>query len=120
MNVGCTYFSIRIDLEDEEDYTERDREAILESYGIDTNVFISIHFITRTFDLEWLKLLEVIEKILNMNDFDLILEDDSSYPLFKRIKGSLLISNDLDEYRSWYMTKENLALLNYPYEEGNL
>jgi len=52
-----------------------------------------------------------------MNDRDLILEDDSSYPLLKRIKGSLLINSKLDEYRTWYMTKENLALLNYPYEE---
>ncbi|GIO86747.1 hypothetical protein J25TS5_36790 [Paenibacillus faecis] len=26
-------------------------------------------------------------------------------------------NSNLDEYRIWYMTKENLALLNYPYEE---
>ncbi|WP_233277474.1 hypothetical protein [Paenibacillus durus] len=117
VSVGCTYFSMSINLDDEDDYTERYRKANLEAYGVDTNVFISIQFITRTFDLGWLKLLGIIGKILNMNDRDLILEDDSTYPLLKRIKGSLLINSNLDEYRTWYMTKENLALLNYPYEE---
>ncbi|MGG4346202.1 hypothetical protein [Paenibacillus lautus] len=117
VSVGCTYFSMSINLDDEDDYIERYRKANLEAYGVDTNVFISIQFITRTFDLGWVKLLEIIGKILNMNDRDLILEDDSTYPLLKRIKGSLLINSNLDEYRTWYMTKENLELLNYPYQE---
>ncbi|MCG7376193.1 hypothetical protein MH215_04260 [Paenibacillus sp. ACRSA] len=117
VSVGCTYFSMSINLDDDEDYTERYRKANFEAYGVDTNVFISIQFITNTFDIGWIKILEMIGKILNMNDRDLILEDDSSYPLLKRIKGSLLINSKLDEYRTWYMTKENLALLNYPYEE---
>ncbi|WP_438496250.1 hypothetical protein [Paenibacillus sp. IHBB 3054] len=120
VSVDCTYFSMSINLDDEDDYSERYRKANLEAYGVDTNVFISIQFITRTFDIGWLKLLEIIGKILIMNDGDLILEDDSTYPLLKRIKGSLLINSNLDEYRTWYMTKENLALLNHPYEEDFL
>jgi len=116
VSVGCTYFSMSSDLDDDEDYTERYRKAILEAYGVDTNVFISIQFISRTFDIGWLKLLEVIGKILNLNNLDLIIDDHTSYPLFKRIKGRLIINSNLD-YRTWYLTKENLALLNYPYEE---
>ncbi|MNN80272.1 hypothetical protein D3C81_1969890 [compost metagenome] len=92
--------------------------ANLEAYGVNTDVFISIQFITRTFDIGWLKLLEVIGKLLRLNDQDLVVEDDSTYPLLKRIKGSLFINSNLDEYRTWYMTTENLALLEYPYEEG--
>ncbi|MDP1509366.1 hypothetical protein L8C07_01010 [Paenibacillus sp. CMAA1739] len=52
-----------------------------------------------------------------MNDQDLVVEDDSSYPLLKRIKGRLFINNNLDEYQTRYITKENLELLNYPYLE---
>ncbi|ANY67390.1 hypothetical protein BBD42_13570 [Paenibacillus sp. BIHB 4019] len=117
VSISCTYFSLSIDLDDEEEYLERFREMNLEAYGVDTNVLVNIQFITRTFDIGWLKLLEMIGKLLNINDRDLILEDDSTYPLLKRIKGSLLINSNLDEYRTWYMTKEKLALLNKPYLE---
>ncbi|WP_438496263.1 hypothetical protein [Paenibacillus sp. IHBB 3054] len=117
VSISCTYFSLGIDLDEEEEYLERFREMNLEAYGVDTNVLVNIQFITRTFDIGWLKLLKIIGKILIMNDGDLILEDDSTYPLLKRIKGSLLINSNLDDYRTWYMTKENLGLLNYPYEE---
>lgn len=117
INVGCTYFSMSINLDDEEDYIEGYREAILEAYGVDTNIFISIQFKTRTFAIGWVKLLEVIGKLLRLNDQDLVLEDDAPDSLLKRIKGSLLIKGNLDEYQTWLMSKENLALLNYPYEE---
>lgn len=119
VSVGCTYFSMSIDLDDD-DYTERYRKANIEAYGVDTNVFISIQFITRTFDIGWKKLLEVIGRLLQLNSQDLVVEDDSTYPLLKRVKGGLLINSKLDEYRIWYMTRENLALLNYPYEKGIL
>jgi len=117
VSISCTYFSISINLDEEEEYLERFREMNLEAYGVDTNILVNIQFITNTFEIGWIKLLEIIGKLLDMNDRDLILEDDSTYPLLKRIKGSLLINSKLDDYRTWYMTKENLALLNYPYEE---
>ncbi|MEK5028237.1 hypothetical protein [Paenibacillus sp. FSL M7-1046] len=117
LSIGCTYFSISINLDDEEEYTERYRKLNLETYGVNTNVNISIQFISRTFDIGWLKFLEFIGKLLRLNEQDLVVEDDSSNPLLKRIKGSLFINNNLDEHRIWYMTKENLELLNYPYEE---
>ncbi|WP_342426802.1 hypothetical protein [Paenibacillus sp. FSL L8-0158] len=117
VSISCTYFSISINLDDEDDYLERFREMNLEDHGVDTNVLISIQFISRTFDIGWLKLLEVIGKLLRLNDQDLVVEDDSSYPLLKRIKGRLFINNNLDEYQTRYITKENLELLNYPYLE---
>lgn len=119
VSIGCPYFSMSINLDDEVDYTERYRKANLESYGVDTNVFISIQFITRTFDIGWLKLLEKIGKLLQLNNLDLVVEDHTTYPLLKRVKGHLIINSNLD-YRTWYMTKENLALLNHPYEEDFL
>ncbi|WP_348620287.1 hypothetical protein [Paenibacillus polymyxa] len=115
--ISCTYFSISINLDDEDDYLERFREMNLEDHGVDTNVLISIQFVSRTFDIGWLKLLEVIGKLLRLNDQDLVVEDDSSYPLLKRIKVRLFINNNLDEYQTRYITKENLELLNYPYLE---
>ncbi|MBT2762671.1 hypothetical protein [Paenibacillus sp. ISL-20] len=117
VSVGCTYFSMSSNLDYEDEYIERFREMNLEDHGVDTNVRISIQFIARTFDLGWLKLLEVIGKLLQLNDNDLVVEDDTSYPLIKRIKGRLQINNHSDEYQANYLTKENLALLNYPYEE---
>ncbi|WP_245700202.1 hypothetical protein [Paenibacillus glacialis] len=72
-----------------------------------------------TFDIGWLKLLEVIEKLLRLNNLDLVVEDHTTYPLLKRVNGRLIINSNLD-YRAWYLTKENLALLNYPYEEDFL
>lgn len=116
VSVGCTYFSMSINLDDDEDYTERYRKANLEAYGIDTNVFINIQFKTHTIEIGWLKLLEVVGKLLNLNKLDLVVEDQTACPLFKRTKGRLIINSNLD-YRAWYVTKENLALLNYPYEE---
>lgn len=106
-----------IDLDAEEDYIEYFREMNREAYGVNTNVLISIQFISSTFEIGWVKLLEVIGKILRLNDQDLVLEDDSPDSLLKRIKGSLLIKGNLDEYQTWLMSKENLSLLNYPYEE---
>uniref|UniRef100_A0AAE9L946 Uncharacterized protein n=1 Tax=Paenibacillus polymyxa TaxID=1406 RepID=A0AAE9L946_PAEPO len=117
VSISCTYFSISINLDDEDDYLERFREMNLEDHGVDTNVLISIQFVSRTFDIGWLKILEVIGKLLRLNDQDLVVEDDSSYPLLKRIKGRLFINNNLDEYQTRYITKENLELLNYPYLE---
>ncbi|OAB37795.1 hypothetical protein [Paenibacillus glacialis] len=117
VSINFTYFSIKIDLDDEDDYIERFREMNLEDHGVDTNVSISIQFITRTFDIGWLKLLEVIGKLLRLNDQDLVVEDDTSYPLLKRIKGCLFINNNLDRFQTECMTKENLELLNYPYLE---
>ncbi|SFF33349.1 hypothetical protein SAMN04487969_1274 [Paenibacillus algorifonticola] len=119
VRIGCTYFSMSINLEDEDDYIERYRKANFEAYGVDTNVFISIQFISRTFDIGWLKMLEVIGKLLRLNDKDLVVEDDTSYPLIKRIKGGVLINTHLDEYEANYLTKENLELLNYPYLEDD-
>ncbi|WP_336764263.1 hypothetical protein [Paenibacillus sp. USHLN196] len=116
VSVGCTYFSMSINLDDDDDYTERYRKANLEAYGVDTNVFISIQFKTHTIEIGWLKLLEVVGKLLKLNNLDLVVEDHTAYPLFKRVKGRLIINSNLD-YREWYLTKENLALLNYPYEE---
>ncbi|MEE4568433.1 hypothetical protein V2U94_12460 [Paenibacillus polymyxa] len=117
VSISCTYFSISINLDDEDDYLERFREMNLEDHGVDTNVLISIQFVSRTFGIGWLKLLEVIGKLLRLNDQDLVVEDDSSYPLLKRIKVRLFINNNLDEYQTRYITKENLKLLNYPYLE---
>jgi len=118
VRINCTYFSMSIDLDDEDEYLERFREMNFEAYGVTTNVLISIQFMTRTFEIGWLKMLELISKILKMNNLDVVIEDDTSYPLFKRIKGHLIINNNLD-YRAWYLEEENLALLNYPYEEEN-
>ncbi|QDY83597.1 hypothetical protein FQU75_09370 [Paenibacillus polymyxa] len=117
VSISCTYFYISINLDDEDEYLERFREMNLEDHGVDTNVLISIQFVSRTFDIGWLKLLEVIGKLLRLNDQDLVVEDDSSYPLLKRIKGRLFINNNLDEYQTRYITKEILELLNYPYLE---
>ncbi|MEQ7052831.1 hypothetical protein ABN764_19500 [Paenibacillaceae sp. P-4] len=116
VSIGCTYFSMSINLDDEDDYTERFRDMNHEAYGVNTNVLISIQFITRMFDIGWLKLLEVIGKLLRLNNLDLVVEDHTTYPLLKRDKGRLFINSSLD-YRKWYMTTENLALLNYPYQE---
>ncbi|MEN1990838.1 hypothetical protein [Paenibacillus hubeiensis] len=118
VSVGCTYFSMSsINLDDEDEYIERYRKLNLETHGVDTNVDISIQFISRTFDTGWLKFLELIGKLLQFNSQDLVVEDDASYPLLKRIDGYLLINSRLNEHRTWYMTKENLALLNYSYKE---
>ncbi|AZK48589.1 hypothetical protein [Paenibacillus lentus] len=117
VSIGCTYFSMSINLDDEDEYIERFREMNLEDHGVDTNVRISIQFISRNFEIGWLKFLEIIEKLLQLNNQDMVVEDHTSYPLLKRIKGSLLININLDNYRTWYLTKENLELLNYPYEE---
>ncbi|WP_334077936.1 hypothetical protein [Paenibacillus sanfengchensis] len=117
INVGCTYFSMSIDLDAEEDYIEYFREMNREAYGVNTNVLISIQFISSTFEIGWVKLLEVIGKLLRLNDQDLVLEDDAPDSLLKRIKGSLLIKGNLDEYQTWLMSKENLSLLDYPYKE---
>ncbi|MEY8747001.1 hypothetical protein [Paenibacillus tundrae] len=115
--IGCTYFSLSIDLDEEEDYIKRFREMNLEDHGVDTNVPINIQFISRTFDIGWLKMLEVVGKLLELNDKDLLFEDDTSYPLIKRIKGELQINTHSDERQANYLAKESLALLNYPYEE---
>ncbi|CAH1226368.1 hypothetical protein [Paenibacillus sp. JJ-223] len=116
VNVVCTYFSMDTNSDDDDDYTERFRKANLESYGVDTNVFFSIQFKSYSFEIGWLKLLEVIGKLLQLNDSDLFVLDDTSYPLLKRVKGRLLINSNLD-YRWWYLTTENLELLNYPYDK---
>ncbi|WP_028591572.1 hypothetical protein [Paenibacillus massiliensis] len=117
VRIGCTYFSMSINLEDEDEYRERYRKDNLEVYGVDTNVFISIQFIARTFDIGWIKILEVIGKLLRLNNNDLVIEDDTSYPLIKRTKGCLLINTHSVEYQANYLTKENLELLNYPYQK---
>ncbi|MDP1509365.1 hypothetical protein L8C07_01015 [Paenibacillus sp. CMAA1739] len=51
VSISCTYFSISINLDDEDDYLERFREMNLEDHGVDTNILISIHFVSRTFDI---------------------------------------------------------------------
>lgn len=117
VSIGCTYFSLSIDLDEEEDYIKRFREMNLEDHGVDTNVPISIQFITRKFDIGYLKFLELVGKLLQLNDLDMLVENHSSYPLMKRIKGDLLINTHSDEYQTIYLAKEDLALLNYPYEE---
>ncbi|WP_339267567.1 hypothetical protein NYE54_27250 [Paenibacillus sp. FSL K6-1330] len=116
VSIGCTYFSMSINLDDEDDYIERYRKANFEAFGVDTNVFISIQFKTHAFDIGWLKFLEVIGKLFQLNNLDLVVEDHTTYPLLKRIKGRVFINSNLD-YRTWYMTKENLELLSYPYQE---
>ncbi|GIO95277.1 hypothetical protein J14TS5_03630 [Paenibacillus lautus] len=116
VSVGCTYFSMSINLDDEDDYIERYRKANFEAFGVDTNVFISIQFKTYAFDIGWLEFLEVIGKLFQLYNLDLVVEDHTTYPLLKRIKGRMFINSNLD-YRTWYMTKENLELLNYPYQE---
>jgi hypothetical protein len=117
VSIGCTYFSLSIDLDEEEEYLERFREMNLEDHGVDTNVRISIQFITRLFDIGYLKFLELFGKLLRLNDLDMLVENHSSYPLMKRIKGCLKINTHSDEYQTSYLDKEDLALLNYPYLE---
>ncbi|MCP1308096.1 hypothetical protein [Paenibacillus tyrfis] len=117
VSIGCTYFSISINLDDEEEYLERFREMNLESYGVDTNILINIQFITRLFDIGYLKFLELFGKLLRLNDLDMLVENHSSYPLMKRIKGCLKINTHSNEYQTSYLDKEDLALLNYPYLE---
>ncbi|MEN1990808.1 hypothetical protein [Paenibacillus hubeiensis] len=116
VSIGCTYFSMIINLDDEDGYTERFRDMNYEAYGVNTNVLISIQFKTYTFEIGWLKLLEVIGKLLQLNNLDLVVEDHTTYPLLKRVNGRLLINSNLD-YRAWYLTPENLGLLSYPYDK---
>lgn len=42
VSIGCTYFSLSIDLDEEEEYLEHFREMNLEAYGVDTNVLGSV------------------------------------------------------------------------------
>ncbi|SFF47709.1 hypothetical protein SAMN04487969_1482 [Paenibacillus algorifonticola] len=117
VGISCKYFSMSINLDDDDDYIEWFREMNLEDHGVDTNVLISIQFITRIFDIGYLKFLEIVGRLLRLNDLDMLVENHSSYPLMKRIKGCLLINAHSEEYRTSYLAKEELELLNYPYLE---
>ena len=122
ISVGCDYFSIDIDLQDENSNVKNNFE-IYNSFGtyhVDTDMYTSIQFKTHVFHVGWLKFLEVIGKLLNVNDKDLILEDDSTYPLLKRSRGVLIVNSESDEPQTWYMSKENLKLLHYPYKEEKI
>lgn len=80
---------------------------------------ISVQMISKTFNIGWMKFLELTGRTLRFIDGDLLLLDDSSFPVMKRKDNVLYINSNLDEYRIKYITKENLSLLNYPFIEEN-
>ncbi|WP_152392616.1 hypothetical protein [Paenibacillus guangzhouensis] len=117
--IGCEYFSIDIDLDDEDDDMEEYQEMNMRYHSVNTNMRISVQMISKTFNIGWMKFLEIIGRILRVIDGDLLLLDDSSFPVMKRKDNMLYINSNLDEYRVKYITKENLNLLHYPYIEEN-
>ena len=112
IRVGSTYFSINTVLEDEE-YIERYQKEKFKMYGVNTNMFSSIEFISRTFETGWPKFMEVVGKLLECTDQDLIIEDGYGCPLLKRIQGDVFINSRLDEEEEWYVSSENLKILKY-------
>ncbi|MDC0763051.1 hypothetical protein [Brevibacillus sp. AG] len=117
--IGCDYFSIDIDLDDEDDDMEEYQEMNFRYHGVNTNMRISVQMISKTFNIGWRKFLELTGRTLRVIDGDLLLLDDSSFPVMKRKDNVLYINSNLDEYRIKYITKENLSLLNYPFIEEN-
>lgn len=117
--LAVLFFSIDIDLDDEDDDMEEYQEMNLRYHDVNTNMRISVQMISKAFNVGWMKFLEIIGRILQIIDGDVLLLDDSSFPLMKRKDKILYINSNLDEYRVKYITKENLNLLNYPFIEEN-
>ncbi|UKK97155.1 hypothetical protein [Brevibacillus brevis] len=117
--IGSAFFSIDIDLDDEDDDMEEYQEMNLRYHDVNTNMRISVQMISKTFNVGWMRFLEIIGGILQIIDGDVLLLDDGSFPLMKRKDKILYINSNLDEYRVKYITKENLNLLNYPFIEEN-
>lgn len=110
--ISSKYFTLSIDLdkEDEDDFIE-----IGHDYGINKVKHIKIELFAKIFEISWKKILEFIGILLNNIDGDMLLIDDTSFPIMRRKNGKLVINNKLDEYKIRYITKENLKLLNYFY-----
>lgn len=115
--IGCSYFSIDIDLEDVDDDMKEYHEMNMRYHSVNTNMRISIQMISKTFNTGWLEFLKLLGGILRSIEGDLLLLDDTSFPVMKRIDNILYINSNLDEYKVKYITKENLKLLNYPFIE---
>ena len=117
--IECHYFSIDIDLEDDDDDIEEYKQVILKNHSVEINTRCSVQFISNKFDIGWPKFLEWIGEILKNTNGNLIVIDDSSFPVMKRKNKVLYVNSNLDEYKLKYITKKNLNNLNYPYVEND-
>ncbi|MNP60641.1 hypothetical protein D3C76_1557410 [compost metagenome] len=81
--IGCDYFSIDIDLDDEDDDLEEYQEMNIRYHDVNTNMRISVQMISRMLSFGWMKFLELTGRILRVNDGDLHLLGDSSFPVMK-------------------------------------
>jgi len=117
-HLGCTLFDINIDIagKDFEEDTEEEIKLCRKYYGVEINTSLHIFLYSKTFNPEgWIKLLHFLSKILNSTNDDLLLLDDTSFPVLKRTNNKLMVNNKLDEYNQKYITEEKLKNLNYPY-----
>lgn len=121
-HLGCTLFDINIEIagEDFEEDKAEDIELCRKYYGVEINKRLGLFLYSKTFYLEgWTKLLRFTGRILDQMEGDLLLVDDTSFPVLKRIQGQLLVNSRLDKYNIKYITEENLKNLDYPYSFRN-
>ncbi|MCA1294980.1 hypothetical protein LBW89_18365 [Paenibacillus sp. alder61] len=104
--VNGKYFTIHIELDDED--REEYREMNARYHYVDTNIHISVQLLSKTFEIGWLKLLELIGRLLKAIAGDILLLDDCSFSVMKRKNSITLVNTNLDEYRIKYITRENL------------
>lgn len=107
--------SFNIDGEDFEEDLKEDIELCEKDYGVKINLRIDIQLYSKTFQLGWIKLLDFIGQLLHNIEGDLLLLNDTTWPVLKRINNKLLINSKLDKYKENHIAEENLKRLNYPY-----
>lgn len=116
--IDCEYFSIDIDLDDEDHDMQEYQEMNIRYHGVNTDVRISVELISKTFNIGWVKFLELMGKLLRSMDGDLLLLDDTSFPVMKK-NDILYVNSNVDEYRAKYINKKNLNRLHCPFIEEN-
>ncbi|MDM5279684.1 hypothetical protein ACN9MH_05050 [Paenibacillus silvae] len=117
--IESNYLSIDIDLNDEDDEMKEYQDINFKYYKLDTDTKINIQLYSQKFNEGWLKLIELVGRISNTNQGDLLLLDDRSFPLIKKRDGMIFINTNLDDDQVNNFTGEKLKLLNHPYIKEN-
>lgn len=111
--IESDYLSLDFDL-DNDDIDEY-QNINFKYYKVDTNMLINIQLYSQKFSEGWLKLIELVDRLAEVNQGDLLLLDDRSFPLIRKHDGLIFINFNLDNDQLKNFTEEKLKLLNHSY-----